>query len=56
MARVWVYPHELPSKDYFWGGYVSLIVSEDTWVFDGEAGNEEIPDAISDPSEKEIKK
>ena len=55
VARVWVYPMN-SCKDYFWGGYVSLIVSEDTWVFDGEAGNEEIPDAISDPSEKEIKK
>ena len=36
VARVWIYPHELHSKDYFWGGYVSLIVTEDTWVFDGE--------------------
>jgi hypothetical protein len=34
VARVYVYPHELPSRDFFWGGYVSLIVSQDEWIFE----------------------
>lgn len=32
VARVYLYPHELPSKDYFWGGYISLVVSPDEWL------------------------
>lgn len=32
VARVYIYPHELPSKDYFWGGYVSLVTSPDEWI------------------------
>lgn len=34
VAKVYVFPHELPTKDYFWGGYISLIVTEDHWVFE----------------------
>ncbi len=34
VVRVYVYPHELPSKDYFWGGYMSLVVSPDEWILD----------------------
>ncbi|MEK7692116.1 MAG: hypothetical protein AAB425_13965, partial [Bdellovibrionota bacterium] len=47
VARVWIYPHELPSRDYFWGGYVSLIVTEDSWVFDGDK-TDEIPEAVAE--------
>ncbi len=39
VARVYIYPHELPSKDYFWGGYVSLVVSPDEWIFEDINGN-----------------
>lgn len=34
VARVYIYPHELPSKDYFWGGYVSVVVTPDEWILD----------------------
>lgn len=34
VAKVYVFPHELPSRDYFWGGYVSLLVSQDQWVME----------------------
>jgi hypothetical protein len=34
IAKVYLYPHELPSRDYFWGGYVSLVVAADEWVFE----------------------
>jgi hypothetical protein len=35
IARVYVFPHELPSQDYFWGGFVSLVIHRDEVVFDG---------------------
>jgi hypothetical protein len=34
VARVYIYPHELPTRDYFWGGYVSLVVSGEEWTFE----------------------
>lgn len=34
VAKVYVFPHELPTRDYFWGGYVSLLVAQDQWVFE----------------------
>lgn len=37
VARVYIYPHELPSKDYFWGGYVSVVVTPDEWILDDSA-------------------
>jgi hypothetical protein len=40
VARVYVFPHELPTRDYFWGGYVSLLVAQE-WVF--EESDEERP-------------
>ena len=47
IAKVYLYPHELPSRDYFWGGYVSLVVAKDELVFeDPRAGesNAETPE------------
>lgn len=35
-ARVvpaFLHPTELPTKDYFWGAWVSLLVERDDWVF-----------------------
>jgi hypothetical protein len=32
VARAYIYPHELPSKDFFWGGWVSLVISPDEWI------------------------
>lgn len=48
VARVYIYPHELPTKDYFWGGYVSLVVSPDEWIFENPEGDGKTPD----PSDK----
>ncbi|MGK5086525.1 hypothetical protein WDW86_03110 [Bdellovibrionota bacterium FG-2] len=41
VAKVYVFPHELPTRDYFWGGYVSLLIAQDQWVF--EASDEDAP-------------
>ena len=27
----WLFPHPLPSKDYFWGSWISLIVAPEDW-------------------------
>lgn len=27
----WLYAHELPSKDYFWGSWLSIVVSQEAW-------------------------
>jgi hypothetical protein len=43
IAKVFIYPHELPSRDYFWGGYVSMVVTKDEWVFEAPE------DAVSEP-------
>ena len=34
IAKVYVYPHELPSQDYFLGGYIALVTRKDEVVFD----------------------
>lgn len=34
IAKVYMYPHELPTQDYFWGGYISLVVRRDDVIFD----------------------
>ena len=30
-AQVWIFPHETPSKEYFWGGWISVVVEGDRW-------------------------
>lgn len=32
VAMVRVHPHELPNHDYFWGGWISVLVDPDHWV------------------------
>lgn len=27
----WLHAHELPSKDYFWGSWVSILVAPESW-------------------------
>ena len=30
-AQIWIFPHETPSKEYFWGGWISVVVEGDRW-------------------------
>ncbi len=30
-ANIWIYPHETPAKEYFWGGWVTAVVEGDRW-------------------------
>lgn len=32
VASVWIHPHETASRDYFWGGWMSLVVEGDRWL------------------------
>lgn len=32
VAAIYAYPHEMPNRDYFWGGWISAVVENDQWV------------------------
>ncbi len=32
VAAIWIHPHETASHDYFWGGWMSVVVESDQWV------------------------
>jgi hypothetical protein len=32
VAAIWIHPHETASRDYFWGGWLSVVVEPDSWV------------------------
>lgn len=49
VVTAYIYPHELPTRDYFWGGFVSVVVGEDDLVFEN-------PEDESLPAIKEKKK
>jgi len=34
VATAYIYPHELPTRDYFWGAYVSLLIGEEAVSFE----------------------
>ncbi len=38
IAHVWIFPHETPSKEYFWGGWISVVVEGDKWEVERPAG------------------
>ena len=31
VAVAWLHAHELPSKDYFWGSWISVVVAPESW-------------------------
>lgn len=33
---VWAYPEELPTGDYFWGSWISMIIQDESWAFDNK--------------------
>lgn len=32
VASIWIHPHEMASRDYFWGGWMSVVIEQDSWV------------------------
>lgn len=56
VARVYIYPHELPSKDYFWGGYVSVVVSPDEWILDRSNGSSKTAEEDDSPAIQSLHK
>lgn len=30
-AHVWIHPHETTAKEYFWGGWITIVVDGDKW-------------------------
>ncbi|MGE0175134.1 MAG: TraV family lipoprotein [Oligoflexales bacterium] len=37
-AHIWIFPHETPSKEYFWGGWISVVVEGDRWEIERPGG------------------
>ncbi len=31
VAAIWIHPHEMANHDYFWGGWMSIVVEADQW-------------------------
>lgn len=31
VRKIWVYPFEMESGDYFWGGFISIVTEQDRW-------------------------
>ncbi len=31
VAHIWIFPHETPTKEYFWGGWISMVIEGDQW-------------------------
>jgi hypothetical protein len=32
VAAIWIHPHETATRDYFWGGWISVVVEQDQWI------------------------
>lgn len=32
VAAIWIHSHEMANHDYFWGGWMSVVVEADQWV------------------------
>ena len=54
IAHVWIFPHETPTKEYFWGGWVSVVVEGDKWEVERPAGL--FPDKPGNAAPKPTKK
>jgi hypothetical protein len=39
-AHIWIVPHETAGKEYFWGGWISVVVEGDRW----ESSPEKLPE------------
>lgn len=37
-ANIWIFPHETPSKEYFWGGWISVVIEGDRWEVERSGG------------------
>ena len=43
VASIWIHPHEMASHDYFWGGWMSVVVETDQWILSRQG---EMPAAL----------
>ena len=50
VARIWIFPHETPTKEYFWGGWISVVVESDKWNVDRPVEAE--PEKSSEPKSR----
>ncbi len=50
-ANIWIFPHETPAKEYFWGGWISVVVEGDRWELDHPS--EILPEKPNTQNQKE---
>ncbi len=49
VAAIWIHPHETATHDYFWGGWLSVVVEQDQWILSKPGQLPKAPGVI-DPS------
>lgn len=56
-AHIWIFPHETPTKEYFWGGWMSVVVEGDRWDVERPADTLPAkPDSVSVIQNATVKK
>lgn len=50
VAAIWIHPHETPSHDYFWGGWISIVTETDGWILSQPGLMPKAPGFISAPT------
>lgn len=53
VASIWIHPHEMASHDYFWGGWMSVVVEADQWVLSRPNQMPDIPGISPAPTLKQ---
>ena len=53
VASIWIHPHEMASHDYFWGGWMSVVVEPDQWVLTRPNQMPDAPGFINVPLNKQ---
>lgn len=58
VAAVWIYPTDTAGGDYFWGGWLSVLLERDEWVPKKRNGTPKAKaiEEISKESEKKLSK
>ncbi len=52
VADIWIHPHEMPTGDYFRGGWIRTLISKSKWQME----RVEIPDSLNEKPEIKKKK
>ena len=51
-AHVWIHPHETAAKEYFWGGWITIVVEGDKWELSRPPGAPLPPTSPASPTKR----